>query len=67
MERGVSPWPQEITALMVANFCGGGAAVNALARTVGARLSVLDVGVAAELERHPLLRGDEGPRRDGRP
>lgn len=57
LERGVSPWPQEITALMVVNFCGGGAAMNTLARTVGARLSVLDAGVAAELERHPLLRG----------
>ena len=57
LSRGVSPWPQEVTAAMVKNFCGGGAAVNALARTVGARLSVLDVGVAGELERHPMLRG----------
>jgi nicotinate-nucleotide--dimethylbenzimidazole phosphoribosyltransferase len=42
---------------MVENFCAGGAAVNAIARTVGARVSVLDVGVASELGRHPLLRG----------
>ncbi len=42
---------------MVENFCAGGAAVNALARTVGAHLSVLDVGVASDLPRHPLLRG----------
>jgi nicotinate-nucleotide--dimethylbenzimidazole phosphoribosyltransferase len=55
--RGVSPWPQEVTAAMVRNFCTGGAAVNAIARTVGARVSVLDVGVAGELERHPALRG----------
>jgi nicotinate-nucleotide--dimethylbenzimidazole phosphoribosyltransferase len=54
--RGVSPWPREVTAAMVENFCSGGAAVNALARTVGARVSVLDVGVASELGRHPLLR-----------
>jgi len=54
--RGVSPWPREITAMMVRNFCAGGAAVNVLARTVNARISVLDVGVAAEIERHPLLR-----------
>ena len=54
--RGVSPWPKEVTATMVENFCAGGAAVNVLARTVGVRLSVLDVGVAADLERHPLLR-----------
>jgi nicotinate-nucleotide--dimethylbenzimidazole phosphoribosyltransferase len=54
--RGVSPWPQAVTAAMVSNFCGGGAAVNAIAKSVGARVSVLDVGVAEELERHPLLR-----------
>jgi nicotinate-nucleotide--dimethylbenzimidazole phosphoribosyltransferase len=56
LERGVSPWPQAVTAAMVSNFCRGGAAVNAIAKTVGARVSVLDVGVASELERHPLLR-----------
>jgi nicotinate-nucleotide--dimethylbenzimidazole phosphoribosyltransferase len=54
--RGVSPWPQAVTAAMVSNFCRGGAAVNAIAKTVGARVSVLDVGVAHELEQHPLLR-----------
>ena len=57
LARGVSPWPEEVTAAMVENFCAGGAAVNAIASTVGARVSVLDVGVASELERHPLLRG----------
>jgi nicotinate-nucleotide--dimethylbenzimidazole phosphoribosyltransferase len=56
LERGVSPWPQAVTAAMVSNFCAGGAAVNAIAKTVGARVSVLDVGVAGELEKHPLLR-----------
>jgi nicotinate-nucleotide--dimethylbenzimidazole phosphoribosyltransferase len=57
LDRGVSPWPREVTAVMVGNFCAGGAAVNAIAKTVGARVSVLDVGVAGELERHPSLRG----------
>jgi nicotinate-nucleotide--dimethylbenzimidazole phosphoribosyltransferase len=56
LERGVSPWSQEVTAAMVGNFCAEGAAVNAIAKTVGARVSVLDVGIAKELERHPLLR-----------
>ncbi len=56
LDRGVSPWPREITAAMVKNFCSGRAAANAIARTVGARVSVLDVGVAVDLERHPLLR-----------
>jgi nicotinate-nucleotide--dimethylbenzimidazole phosphoribosyltransferase len=54
--RGVSPWAQAVTAAMVGNFCDGGAAVNAIAKTVGARVSVLDVGVAGELGGHPLLR-----------
>src|SRR5215203_3575601 len=57
LERGVSPWPQSVTAALVRNFCAGGAAVNAIARVVGARVTVLDVGVASELPRHPLLRG----------
>ena len=56
LARGVSPWPKEVTATMVGNFCAGGAAANVIAKTVGARVSVLDVGVASELERHPLLR-----------
>jgi nicotinate-nucleotide--dimethylbenzimidazole phosphoribosyltransferase len=57
LAQGVSPWPKETTAAMVENICAGGAAVNAIARTVGARVSVLDVGVASELGEHPLLRG----------
>lgn len=44
--EGVTPWPREVTAQMVANFCAGGAAVNVLARGVGARVVVVDVGVA---------------------
>lgn len=46
---GVTPWPQDVTALMVANFCTGGAAANALADTVGASVTVVDVGVAGDL------------------
>jgi nicotinate-nucleotide--dimethylbenzimidazole phosphoribosyltransferase len=47
--HGVTPWPQEVTAQMVANFLAGGAAVNALAAQVGATVVVVDVGVAAEI------------------
>ncbi|MDE3031351.1 MAG: nicotinate-nucleotide--dimethylbenzimidazole phosphoribosyltransferase [Acidobacteriota bacterium] len=43
---GVTPWPSEVTAQMVANFCAGGAAINVLARHVGAGVTVVDVGVA---------------------
>jgi nicotinate-nucleotide--dimethylbenzimidazole phosphoribosyltransferase len=56
LARGVSRWPAEVTALMVGQFCAGRAAVNALAATVGAQVAVLDVGVAADLPRHPRLR-----------
>ncbi|GAA2053521.1 nicotinate-nucleotide--dimethylbenzimidazole phosphoribosyltransferase [Polymorphospora rubra] len=44
--QGVTPWPQEVTAQMVANILGGGAVINAFARQVGARVTVVDVGVA---------------------
>jgi nicotinate-nucleotide--dimethylbenzimidazole phosphoribosyltransferase len=44
--QGVTSWPQEVTAQMVANILGGGAVVNALARQVGAEVCVVDVGVA---------------------
>lgn len=46
---GVTPWPQEVTAQMVANFCAGGAAINVLARHAGAQVVVVDVGVAVEI------------------
>jgi len=47
--QGVTPWPQEVTAQMVANFLGGGAVINAFARQVGATVTVVDVGVATPL------------------
>ena len=47
--RGVSAYPAAVTPMMVANFVAGGAAINVLARQVGARISVVDVGVAADL------------------
>ncbi|MGH3216791.1 MAG: nicotinate-nucleotide--dimethylbenzimidazole phosphoribosyltransferase [Trebonia sp.] len=47
--QGVSPWPQEVTAQMVANFLASGAAVNAIAAQAGAAVCVVDVGVAANL------------------
>jgi nicotinate-nucleotide--dimethylbenzimidazole phosphoribosyltransferase len=47
--KGVSPWPQEVTAQMVANFLASGAAVNAIAAQAGAAVCVVDVGVATNL------------------
>jgi len=53
--QGVSPWPQEVTAQMVANFLAGGAAVNAIAGQAGASVCVVDVGVATDLPTAPGL------------
>jgi nicotinate-nucleotide--dimethylbenzimidazole phosphoribosyltransferase len=53
--QGVSPWPQEVTAQMVANFVAGGAVVNAFARQAGAEVMVIDVGVSIPLHGGPNL------------
>jgi nicotinate-nucleotide--dimethylbenzimidazole phosphoribosyltransferase len=53
--RGVSAYPQEVTAQMLANFAAGGAAINVLARQAGARLVVVDAGVLHQVE-HPAIR-----------
>ena len=45
--RGVSAYPQEVTAQMLANFETGGAAVCVLSRLLGAELRVFDLGVGA--------------------
>lgn len=56
LSQGVSPWPKEVTAAMVHGFCADRAAVNALAKVIEAQVTVLDVGVASDLPRHPRLR-----------
>jgi nicotinate-nucleotide--dimethylbenzimidazole phosphoribosyltransferase len=53
--EGVSVFPQEVTLQMVLNFLHGGAAINVLARHVGARIQFVDMGVASDLDPHPLL------------
>jgi nicotinate-nucleotide--dimethylbenzimidazole phosphoribosyltransferase len=54
--EGVSAYPQEVTAQMLANFDSGGAAVNVLARLAGARLVVVDAGVGT-----PTANITQGP------
>ncbi len=53
--QGVSLYPQEVTAEMVQNFLRGGAGINVLARHAGARVVVVDMGVASDLEPYPSL------------
>ena len=55
VDEGVSAFPQEVTPQMVLNFLYGGAAINVLARHVGARITIVDMGVAADMEPHPAL------------
>jgi nicotinate-nucleotide--dimethylbenzimidazole phosphoribosyltransferase len=59
--EGVSAYPAEVTPGMVANFAAGGAAINVIARQVGARVIVTDVGVNADISalegvRHRKIR-----------
>ena len=53
--EGVSAYPQEVTQQMVLNFLRGGAAINVLAHHVGARVVVVDMGIAADMPAYPGL------------
>lgn len=59
---GVSAYPPEVTAQMVANFDAGGAAINALAGIAGAGVRVADLAVDADpltarIGAHKVRRG----------
>ena len=54
-QRGVSAYPQEVTAQMLAAFASGGAAIDVLARETGLRVVVVDAGVAEPVA-HPEIR-----------
>jgi len=49
VSEGISPYPQEVTGLMVRNFLLGGAGINVLARSAGAGVSVIDIGMKDDL------------------
>jgi nicotinate-nucleotide--dimethylbenzimidazole phosphoribosyltransferase len=59
---GVSAYPPEVTAQMVAGFASGHAAISAFARTAGAAVTVIDFGVGnptRNLAREAALSSDE--------
>lgn len=60
LAEGVSPWPAEVTAQMVGNFLAGGAAINVIAREVGAAVVAVDVGVATPIPEPPPARSEQG-------
>jgi nicotinate-nucleotide--dimethylbenzimidazole phosphoribosyltransferase len=55
-QEGVSAYPSEVTWQMLLNFARGGAAINVLARQVGARLVVADLGVSGPEAAIPEVR-----------
>ena len=57
--QGVSAFPSEVTVQMVANFAAGGAAINQLARTAGAELTIIPLDI-----RHPTGDFTRGPAMD---
>lgn len=56
IQENIVDWPQEVTAQMVLNFLKGGAGINVLSRFVGARVIIVDLGVAKDLDPHPALK-----------
>jgi nicotinate-nucleotide--dimethylbenzimidazole phosphoribosyltransferase len=54
--EGVSQYPSAVTVAMVMTYLAGRASANAFANANGIELRVIDIGVAAELPVHPLLR-----------
>jgi nicotinate-nucleotide--dimethylbenzimidazole phosphoribosyltransferase len=54
-DRGVSAYPREVTAQMVANFLRGGAAISVLAKLHGVDLWIIDAGVDGECAAHSQL------------
>ncbi|MHB1347997.1 MAG: nicotinate-nucleotide--dimethylbenzimidazole phosphoribosyltransferase [Candidatus Humimicrobiaceae bacterium] len=53
--EGISAYPSEVTPQMVYNFLNGGAGINVLSKHIGAKVIVVDMGVAVDLEKNKDL------------
>jgi nicotinate-nucleotide--dimethylbenzimidazole phosphoribosyltransferase len=65
VEEGVSPFPQDVTGQMVANFRTGGAAITVLCRQYGIEPVIVDMGVGrptSNFAREPAMLRDEAER-----
>ena len=65
VEEGVSPFPQEVTGQMVANFRAGGAAITVLCRQYGIEPVIVDMGVGRptrNFTREPAMSREEAQR-----
>jgi nicotinate-nucleotide--dimethylbenzimidazole phosphoribosyltransferase len=49
VSEGISAYPQEVTGLMVKNLLNGGAGINVLARSAGANVSIIDIGMKEDI------------------
>lgn len=58
-EEGISAFPQEVTAQMIANFAAGGAAISVLAKHLDASLEVVNLGTIGEVPVLPGVRDEQ--------
>ncbi|WP_029654202.1 nicotinate-nucleotide--dimethylbenzimidazole phosphoribosyltransferase [Marinobacter daepoensis] len=56
--EGISAFPQEVTAQMIANFASGGAAISVMAQALNTSLEVVNLGTVGEVPELPGVRAE---------